>query len=83
MFYCYINVFCNKWFFFQLTRKERQFYCEESLKISASGEGDDNDSVVEMEVDESNSMTSVSNSCEILDNEEEIVLEEDSIQEVN
>ena len=67
---------------FQLTRKERQFYCEESLKISASGEGDDNDSIVEMEIDESNSMTSVSNSCEILDNEEEIVLEEDSIQEV-
>ena len=55
---------------FQLSRKERQFYCEESIRISASNE----DSEAEVETEEVADLDD-EDECQVLDKEDEIVME--------
>jgi hypothetical protein len=87
----------NGWFIFQLTRKERFFYCEESLKISTTNE---ESGIEEMEVNDSrikagqtdsrikagpndSRIKTGQNDSKFVDKEDEIVMEDDSVIEVS
>jgi hypothetical protein len=75
-------------FIFQLTRKERFFYCEESLKISTTNE---ESGIEEMEVNDSrikagpndSRIKAGQNDSKFVDKEDEIVMEDDSVLEVS
>ena len=87
----------NGLFIFQLTRKERFFYCEESLKISTTNE---ESGIEEMEVNDSrikagqtdsrikagpndSRIKAGQNDSKFVDKEGEIVMEDDSVLEVS
>ena len=78
----------NGLFIFQLTRKERFFYCEESLKISTTNE---ESGIEEMEVNDSrikagpndSRIKAGQNDSKFVDKEDEIVMEDDSVLEVS